>query len=668
MAETQTPQTPIDPMKLPLPEDGPHSASTWRTRITAAVGRMQSKITHGRENVRRYQVKHLTMAPAQDTVVVPDDYANVEQKKAQLFFQSPEVQLRPTMPGLENQALLFQAVVNEQLGPDGADAKSMVGEVLFDLLCPAGFGATKIGYEATTVPVDMPSMSPEAAMLAGIPPDAIPMVQSERVIHQRYFWERFSPGQLLYPDDFTGSNFDMSPWLGMRYRMDASVARRQFKLAPDQGKESKVSNDEMLMSEQADGADRSSTPKLTVSEIWYKASMFDPQAVNPELIRQIVFVEGVDDPVVHRDSPNQRFDQYGRMETGMRGFPIHVLTTRYVSDQALPPSDCDISRVLVDEKSKFRTQMIMQRNRSLPQRWIDTARVGQEFKDKVEADPMVGFQAIIPVNGSGQDVIGEISTARYPRENYTANDYCDRDIQKAWAMGSNQQGAETDTSRTATELSIIQGNTDVRLDYERGKVLEWYCKGAEKFAALIQLFADETQYVQVLGGKAPQMEPWDKTKIAGRFVFTAKPDSAIRVDAAQERRAALDLYKVTANDPNVRRTELLKAIVQRYGFDPAQVVAESLPDAKPEPPKVTLSISGADLAQNAPQYQACLAILAANGVHLDPATAMAAEASQQNGEAQHGGPMELETGIGAGTALRTGQLAGNAEATQRGVN
>ena len=662
-ATTQTPVAQPDPNLLPLPEDGPHAASAWQARITSAKQRMQRKVEKGRANVKRYQVEHKDLTDGE--VVVPDDFANVEQKKAQLFFQSPDVQLRPTMPGLENAALLFQAVLNEQLGPDGADAKAMVGEVLFDLLCPAGFAATKIGYDAVTVPVDMPTMSPEAAALAGIPPDQIPTEPSERVIHQRYFWERFSPGQLLVPADFTGSNFDNASWLGMRYRMDAVEARRKFKLTDDQGKESK-GDDDMLMSDLVDQPDRGSTPKLTISEIWYKGFLYDPAVKNPELMRQLVFVEGVDEPVVHRDSPHQRFDEYGRFQVGMRGNPIHVLTTRYVSDKALPPSDCDITRSLVDEKSTFRNQMLLQRDRSLPQRWINSQRAGQEFKDKVEGDPRAAYQAIIWTDGDGKEIIGEIATARYPRENYTANDYVDRDIQKGWAMGPNQQGAEADSSMTATESSIIQGNIDVRLDYERGKVLEWYTKGAEKFAALIQLYADETQYVEVLGGKAPGLQAWDKTKIQGRFVFTAKPDSAIRIDANAERRAALDLYRVTANDPNIRRVELLKSIVQKYNFDPATVVADQLPEAGPEPPKVSLSITGADLAPGMPQYQACLAILRANGLEIDPAKPDAAAQGEQP-DPEHGGLQEMEAGLGLASTQRSGQLAGNAEATQRGA-
>jgi hypothetical protein len=663
MPETQTAAP--KPNVLPLPSDGPHSAGTWRSRITAATQRMRAKIDHGRENVLRYQMKHLS-AVANDTVVVPDDYANTEQKKAQLFFQSPEVQLKPTMPGLEQSALLFQHVLNETLGPDGVDAKSMVGEVLFDLLCPAGYGATIIGYEATTVPIQMPTLSAEAAALQGIPPDQIPMQPSERVIHARYFWERFSPGQLLYPEDFTRSNFDEASWLGRRYRVDASVARRQYGLKPDEGTASKLSEDDLLMTTAPGGGDKSTTPKLTVSELWYKASIFDPEAINPELIRQLVFVEGVDAPVVHRDSPHQRFDAYGAFQTGMRGFPIHVLTTRYVSDQALPPSDCDISRVLVDEKSAFRTNMIRQRKRSLPQRGVNTQRVGQEFIDKLNSPD--GFQAVLPVDGDPAEAVKEIALARFPRENYDANDYCDRDIQKAWSMGSNQQGAETDTSRTATELSLIQGNTDVRLDYERGKVIEWYSKGAEKVAALLQLYADEEQYVLVLGGTSPGLQAWDKTTIAGRYVFTAKPDSAIRVDAAADRRQALDMYTRLANDPNVKRVELVKSIIQKCGMDPSTIVVEELPQAEPDKPKVTLSFTGMDLNPMSGQYPHVMAILAANGLQVEPVAPPPADPNAPQPDPPHGGMQEMEMGLGGNPAQRTGQLPGNAEATARGVN
>jgi hypothetical protein len=670
MADTQTALATTTPTNIPLPTDGPHSAAIWHARIKSAADRMRTtKVASGRENVKRYEMKTLSAAPTEDTVVVPDDFSNTEQKKAQLFFKSPDVKLKPTMKGLDQAVHLFEAVVNEQLGPDGADVESAIGEALFDLLCPAGFGATEIGYQSTTKPVKLPAMSAEAAQLAGIAPEMVPLIDSTATIHQRFFWERFSPGQLLYPDDFTASNFDKSPWIGRRFRADAAATRRQYNLRDDQGTQSTIGSDDMLMSEQADNSDRSTTPKLTITKLWYQAHVYDAAALNPELIREMVFVDGVDEPVIHRDSTYQQFDQYGRFQVGMRGYPVHVLTVRYVSDKPLPPSDCDISRVLVDEKSKFRTQMIMQRDRSLPQRWINTQRAGKEFIEKIRGgDWRAAFQALIEVDGDGKEVIGEISTARYPRENYTANDYCDRDIQKAWAMGSNQQGAETDTSRTATELSLIQGNTDVRLDYERDKVVKWFCKGAEKFASLIQLFADDTQYVEVLGGDAPGLQAWDKTKIQGRFVFTAKPDSAIRVDAAQERRSALDLYRVTANDPNVRRTELLKSIVQKYGFDPATVVAEELPEKGPEPPKVTLSISGADLAPTMPQYQACLAILSANGIHIDPAAAMRAAAEQGGKEAEHGGMQEMEAGLGMASTQRSGQLPGNAEATQRGVN
>lgn len=657
MAEQmQNPMVTVD-----LPVEGQHAPGAWKARITSAKQRMEPIIKRGQENVRRYQVQHLDYDPKADTVVVPKDFANVEQKKPQLFFQSPEIQLRPTLPGLEAAALKFQAVVNEKLGPDGADAKSMVGEVLFDVLCPTGFGVSKIGFEAVTEPVPIPehATDPRIAPL-GL---QAAMVQAPRTIYQRYFWDRCSPGKFLYPDDFTGSNFDQAAWLGVEFSIDAEKGRAQWNLGEDGGKASGDGEDQRLLSPRDNQTgDKSRTPKLTCYEIWYKAALFDVNEKHPEKLRQLIFVEGVDDPVVHRDSPYQRVNNAGQL-IGMMGFPLHVLTLRYVSDQAIPPSDCSISRVLTDELSRGRTQMLQQRSRSKPLRWFDTNQVGKETVDKIVSGEM---QELIPVPGDGSLMFGEISKASYSRENFTFNDYVNEDISEAWAMGNNQRGAENDASTTATEASIMQGNSDVRLDAERTRVLEWYCKGAEKFAALIQLFADETEYVSVLGAQgAKTLEAWDKTQIAGKFVFSAKPDSAIRVDAASERRQTLDLYKFTVNDPNVNRTELLKAIFQKYGYDPERLVAAQLPEKGPEPPKITLSVSGIDLNPAAPQYQAVIALLAANGIQIDPAATMAQ--GQPGGQPAHGGPAQVEAGMGASTAQRSGMLPGNAEAQARGL-
>lgn len=665
MADVQAPTT-ANPDVLPLPNDGPHAASAWKARYTGALNRMKPKVETGRANVRRYQVKHLDIAPAADTVVVPDDYANVEQKKAQLFFQSPEVALKATMPGLEKAVPVFQAVINEKLGPDEIDALSMVDEVLFDVLCPAGFGATKIGVDVVSAMVDVPIMSPEAATLAGLQPDQIPTQKAPSIIHQEYFWKRFSPGNLLYPDDFTGSNFDDAAWLGMRYPIDAAVGRREFKLAADTGKEVKLADDDMLMAPKPDGGgDRSATPKLICYEIWYKAALFDPKERHPKKIRQLVFVDGVDAPVIHRDSPYQAWDAFGRLVTGMEGFPIHVLTTRYVSDQALPPADCDITRVLNDEKSKFRTQMIQNRDRSMPQRAINTQIAGQEFKDAVTADSAKAFQAVIFVDGPVEEAIKPLALASYPRENYTANDYCDSDTAKAWGMGPNQLGADDEMDPTATGASIKQGNTDIRMSKERNRVLNWYAKGAAKLGAVIQLFADDTAYVQVTGAEGPpKLEAWDKTTIAGRYAFTVKADSGLKLDAMQEKRSALELYRVTANDPNIRRTELLKDIVNRYGFDADRLVAETLPEPPPDKPNISLSISGMDLNPVAPQYPAVLSILTKAGIAIPPG---ATQPVTSGAPQEHGGMAEEETGLGAGGPQRTGQLPGNGMAQAMGL-
>src|SRR5690606_11792082 len=107
------------------------------------------------------------------------DFVLVERKKADLFYQRPDVTLQPTplieqpIPQLDafgqpvidpqtGQPVTTSAVpalqaheeiLNEKLGPDGIDAVQLVHRALFDVLCPSGLGFTVMGYESVMLPV-----------------------------------------------------------------------------------------------------------------------------------------------------------------------------------------------------------------------------------------------------------------------------------------------------------------------------------------------------------------------------------------------------------------------------------------------------------------------------------------------------------------------------------
>src|SRR5574343_1738280 len=82
----------------------------------------------------------------------------------------------------------------------------------------------------------------------------------------------------------------------------------------------------------------------------------------------------------------------------------------------------------------------------------------------------------------------------------------DNDIARTHAMDANQGGVKTDTARTATELQLIQVNSNVRLDKERGKVLRWYVAGVTKFSTLVQRFVTAEQAAEIVG--MPRAQAW----------------------------------------------------------------------------------------------------------------------------------------------------------------
>ena len=90
VAQAETP-------RLPLPPDQEHgSLSYWQRQIQCAEDkRKEYKERDWDRNVQAYQGKTLETRLDYDVVTVPKDFANVERKKAELFFQNPAVNLAP---------------------------------------------------------------------------------------------------------------------------------------------------------------------------------------------------------------------------------------------------------------------------------------------------------------------------------------------------------------------------------------------------------------------------------------------------------------------------------------------------------------------------------------------------------------------------------------------
>lgn len=644
---TTKPSDPFAPSEpLLLPDEGRNSRTYWKKELDAAQERLDQVSPDWDRNVLRYRAKSLSNDPKVDTVVVPRDFSYVEQKKAQVFFQVPEVHLTPLQDGLEGAVPVFQAVVNKYLGADDINALATMQEVTFDLLCPSALMCSVIGYEnftdgmtdvqtgeqpdpehvmAPSLGQPDPTQLPGSVLGIGTPAPEPPMVpvmeQAPNIVHQRYFFTRLSPKATLIPASWSGSVYDRAPWLAYKAEDDWDVLKKRYKLSADMDipRSRNVDDDKLKLPGEVRTATsgRVSTDKVTYTVIWYRTAFMDTTEAHPEKFRELVLCEGMDEPLVHRNSPFQQVNEAGEL-MGLRGNPIRIGSVRYVSDTAYPPSECSIGGNTVEELNKSRTQMLTSRDRSRPMRLVDLARIGGEpgmAKLRKNID-----QALIPIDHLDKDnpPVVAVGLASYPPDDFAFNTILDRDLDTVWAMGANQRGQQTNQRASATEITKIDQWAETRLDAERRGVLAYFLYCVRGIAELIQLFATEPEFIRIVGqDKVARLQQWDKHTIQGRYAFDCSPDSAIRIDQAQARTESLKMYELLRKDPNMNGVELLEWVCAEWNLDPKKFVVAQLPPKGPDPANVSFRFNAQDLDVRNPNFPLYISIMQQAGYKID---------------------------------------------------
>jgi len=703
------------PAQKKLPAFSTVKSAAWRRRVKAALDSTKVALEQGKKNIERYNAEYLESRTGDDQVCVPTDFYYIEQKKSQLFAREPDVFLQSLQPGQEDGAIVGAAALNAKLGPQGVNVLPTVHEIIFDTICATGFGAVKIGFEAVkdgtvdiqigeepdlgalpvgthqlTAPTTPDQLGP-ALGLGPLPMKPI-MAKAPNIIASRYFIERVAPGDLIVPADFSGSDFDKAAFLGCRFLEDL----------PDENESgSDIDREERRLTPLSSDAKAAQRKQRVGYEVYYRASLFDADEKHPECVRCFTYYD--DDPettpIQPKQSPYQRLaprpmPQPGQPPTpptqkyeGMVGFPIAPLTIRYVSDTWRPKSDCSMARATADELSKGRTQMVQFRDRNMPQTGFDVTAVDAATLAKIERNILgawVGF------NRPGQDATWPIQKGQMGRESSVFNDVIQGDLERIWGLGANQLGAQNDTARTATELQLVQSASQGRLESERLKVLSWYAnKVVAKFFALMQLFADEEEYIELVGSDAQRLKaippevaaqvqqnpqamalvPWTKANIPGRYGVKIKPDSQLHIDVAQQREQLLKVFNFLANEPTANRTELTREVLKTFHMDPTKTT-QAPPQKMPEPPKLTLAIKMEDfvmpqgpvtveIAQQLGLKISPEAILASQQFLLQAEQLQAAQDAEAANETEHGGASAEAKKINKHPTEATGGMQGS---------
>ena len=529
-----------------------------------------------------------------DQIAVNLDWSLTKTKQAYLFSQVPKVRVNhtpQTLPAGSPWSASFEQKLNDTLVEAGIE--SAMDECLPDCINAAGFGAVLVSYEAITedveVPaIDMTTLPPEVGaealrtgMLYGEP---VPMETVPNVVDRRYIVQRISPSDLLWPINFTGSNFDHAPMLGRTGRITWSEAVQKFKLK-ESDKDSIMGEDQPLLDKLTHDTERDRADKdemVGFDEIFYKEFQYDPDSKSFSTIHHLVFVNGKDEPVIDEPWKGQRIDEKTGAVLGAQKLPIRILTLTYITDETIPPSDSAIGRPQVNEINKARTQMIKQRERSLPVRWFDVNRIDPTIQQSLMRGT---WQAMIPVQGEGSRVIGEVARATMPQENFMFDKVAKSDLSEEWTIGPNQTGSGQEVE-TRGEANVIEGNFKVREGRERAKVSAFFVGIAEVLGGLLCLHEDPASF-----GEA--FEPG----VSRILKYSILADSTVLVDANQRLARLNQFIDMYAKSGWLNVEPILQEIATLTGLDPNTVIKPPQPKS-PVEPNISLRLTGTEDMMN----------------------------------------------------------------------
>lgn len=659
---------PLRPSVLPLPSD---ALEQWQGDLAKARQVRKSLAKWWEANLKVY-----APSPSDDpmgygtTLNTNRDFTLVERKKADLFYQRPDVSAVAS-PLLEGHEALLEAdttILNEKLGLDGVHAKALVHQLLFDVLCPAGTGWSVMGYESVTIPTETVDPMTGQPMMAPVP------------IFEDCYWRYLSPWQALVPRGFKSTQWDDAPWLGYDFEVPVRVAKRKG-WVPDDYRGGPPSP-ELAFDTGLGHAPDESVAKGSL--IWYKSALYRDDIVHPQHLTLLILMDGIDQPAEHKDSPYQTITPKGNLSPdSLIGFPIHPLTIRTLTDSAQVPSDCTISRPIVNELNKFRGQMIEQREANILRWQYNTDVMPPEAVTKMVKSPIGGMIGVPGDAYVGEGAIKELPHGTYPRENFSFNDYLDNDLARTHGLDANQQGVSAQGDQTATEAQLQQGNANARLGLERGIVLDWYIRGVTKYAAIVRRLLPVEDAAAILGQqKAAEWDSWRHT-IPAALAFTAMPNSTLRQDTSSELDRRMKHYTYWANDPYINRAALAQETLKYLGYSPKVFQAQPPPKG-PEPAKPGFSFKGDDLNPLNPQFPIVIAILQQSGVTIDPTVIAEAQAGAKNAllmqsvagaqaggpttpGTEHGGKIPALESLDKHQAEQTGAMQGSGQAVPFGA-
>ncbi len=547
----------------------------------------------------------------EDRIAVPIDWSLTKQKISLLFSQVPEIRVNHPPQTISKEFAPWLHNYEQRINDTGISAgvETAMDELLPDCINAAGIGVAMVSREALTedkvVPVqDLSIFPPEVAAeieASGMLPDGTPLetMVIPDVVDSRYRISRISPADFLWPIDYTGSDFNEAPWIGRSGKITWAEAVARFKLQESDkekygGGENRNALDKLNNDAEKDQAE---TYEVSFDEVFYKEQKYDAKARSFAAIHHLIFLGDRSKPVVDEPWKGQQLDEASKQLLGALKYPIQVLTLTYISDDAIPPSDSAIGRPQVNELNKSRTHMMLQREHSRPVRWFDVNRVDPLIQQALMRGT---WQHMIPVQGNGQNIIGEIAKAQLPQENYHIDGVIKGDLAEAWQVNQGQVGTDIETK---AEVQAVQTNMQTRITRERAKVGKFVCGLYEILGGLVAIYEDPASFGE---GFNPI--------VSRTLSYSILVDATVLLDAGQRYKRLEEFYNFAIKTGWLSPEVILKEMATLVGLDPAIAIVPPQPKP-PAEPNVSLRLTGAEDMMN----PLLLAFMDKAGLVPDPA-------------------------------------------------
>ncbi len=534
-------------------------------------------------------------------IPVPVDWAQTKAKIAALFSQVPQVVVEANDEESYGPAApVVQKRLNRRLKEGGITAA--MREVLPDIISTAGIGAVYVGYDVLTEPRVVQKGDSTARKLLGPLAELLGLnallgepeqAEEDRITDRRFYVQRLSPGDLLWPTEFTGSDFDQAPWIGNKGRMPWPMAKVQFKL-DEKEKEKLVgdsrSDSELIVSGGTTGDEqRREKNVVEYNQIFYFRWRHHDDETSFSSIQRVVFLKGRNKPVIDELWRGMRLDKNTNTYIGACRYPIRVATLDYMSDEAVPPSTSEIGRPQVKELMRSRHQIIEQRDYAKPVRTFNSDRLDTDIQVALMAGDWQGW---IPTQGDGTKIIAEIGRANYPPENWQMDAVIKGDLGDSWSQGPNQSGNFNTGRRSAEEARNVQtGYTTIRAQ-ERAQLVEFFLGISDVFLGLMCLY-DDFELPDLSQQDQARVKTFDRETIKHHMGFSIRGDGTVLLSAEEEYQTLERFINIAGKSGYLAPPSVLKRMASLSQLDPAEVL-QPPPEKPPEPIKISLALNGSE--------------------------------------------------------------------------